>query len=136
MRSLLKVAGPDRVRALAWGVALAALFGLLYLASRYSYNLFHSVAELFSIGVAFSIFAIGWNSRRFARNEPLLFLGIALLFDGERGGTPATLAPNRRLDNRYGYPPDVFPPAAAPRDWNVSAVVSASSTSAPRADPG
>lgn len=67
-----------RVRALFGAAALAVLFGLLYLASRYNYNLFHSLAELFSIAVAFSIFAIAWNSRHFARSESLLFLGIAL----------------------------------------------------------
>jgi len=67
-----------RLRVLLGALALAVLFGLLYLASRYNYNLFHSLAELFSIAVAFAIFAIAWNSRHFASSESLLFLGIAL----------------------------------------------------------
>lgn len=58
------------------------LFGLLYWASRESYLLFHSLAELFSIVVAFALFAIAWNSRRLARNDSLLFLGISLAVVG------------------------------------------------------
>ncbi|MHB8841651.1 MAG: MASE3 domain-containing protein [Candidatus Aquicultor sp.] len=54
----------------------------LYLASLYSYNLFHSLAELFSIIVAAGIFMIAWNSRRFLNNNYLLFIGIAYLFIG------------------------------------------------------
>jgi len=56
-----------------------ALSGLT-LSSQYSYLLFHSVAELFSIVVAFSIFIIGWAARRSMKNDYLLFLGIAFLF--------------------------------------------------------
>lgn len=53
----------------------------LYLASLYSYNLFHSIAELFSIVVAVGFFMIAWNSRSFfGNNNYLLFLGIAYLF--------------------------------------------------------
>lgn len=55
------------------------LFGL-YLTSLYSYLLFHSLAEIFSIVIAFSIFVLAWNSRRFLDNGYLLFLGIAYLF--------------------------------------------------------
>ncbi len=52
----------------------------LYLTSRYSYLLFHSIAELFSIVVACGIFMVAWNSRRFLDNNYLLFLGISYLF--------------------------------------------------------
>ena len=55
------------------------LFGL-YLTSFYSYLLFHSIAEIFSIVVACGIFMVAWNSRRFLDNHYLLFLGIAYLF--------------------------------------------------------
>jgi PAS domain S-box-containing protein len=58
-----------------------ALIGL-YLTSLYSYLLFHSLAEIFSIAIAFSIFAILWNSRRFIDNTYLLFIGVAYLFIG------------------------------------------------------
>ena len=54
----------------------------LYLASLYNYLLFHSLAEIFSIVVAFGIFTIAWNSRRFLDNNYLLFIGIAYLFVG------------------------------------------------------
>jgi len=56
-----------------------ALLGL-YLSSRYSYLLFHSIAEIFSIVVACGIFMVAWNSRRFLDNNYLLFLGVAYLF--------------------------------------------------------
>jgi len=52
----------------------------LYLTSLYSYLLFHSLAEIFSIVVACGIFMLAWNSRRFVDNTYLLFLGIAYLF--------------------------------------------------------
>lgn len=54
----------------------------LYLASLYSYLLFHSLAEMFSIVIAFSIFALAWNSRRITANAFFVFLGIAYLFIG------------------------------------------------------
>lgn len=54
----------------------------LYLTSLYSYLLFHSLAELFSIVVAFSLFVIAWNSKKYIRNQYLLFIGIAYLFIG------------------------------------------------------
>ncbi|MBN1831320.1 MAG: GAF domain-containing protein [Deltaproteobacteria bacterium] len=52
----------------------------LYLTSLYSYLLFHSLAEVFSIVVACGIFLVAWNSRRFLDNNYLLFAGIAYLF--------------------------------------------------------
>jgi PAS domain S-box-containing protein len=55
------------------------LFGL-YVAKSYSYLLFHSLAEFFSIIVAAGIFIVAWNSRRFLDNNYLLFLGIAYGF--------------------------------------------------------
>jgi signal transduction histidine kinase len=54
----------------------------LYLVSRYSYLLFHALAEIFSIVIGCGIFIIAWNSRRFLDNNYLLFLGIAYLFIG------------------------------------------------------
>jgi PAS domain S-box-containing protein len=54
----------------------------LYLTSLYSYLLFHSLAEMFSIVVACGIFMLAWNSRRFLDNNYLLFIGIAYLFIG------------------------------------------------------
>ena len=58
------------------------MFASLYLLSRYNYLLFHGIAEIFSILIAWSIFIIAWNTRKIATNQYLLFLGIAFLFIG------------------------------------------------------
>ncbi len=55
------------------------LFGL-YLTSLYSYLLFHSMAEIFSIVIGCCIFILAWNSRQRLDNNYILFLGIAYLF--------------------------------------------------------
>jgi diguanylate cyclase (GGDEF)-like protein len=52
----------------------------LYLTRLYSYLLFHSVAEIFSIVIGCCIFILTWNSRRRLDNGYLLLLGIAFLF--------------------------------------------------------
>ena len=54
----------------------------LYLTSLYNYLLFHSLAEIFSIVIAFSIFVLAWNCRNIIDNKYLIFLGIAYLFVG------------------------------------------------------
>ena len=54
----------------------------LYFVSIYSYLLFHSLAELFSIVVAFGIFTIAWNSRHILDNPYFLLIGNAYLFIG------------------------------------------------------
>ncbi len=56
-----------------------ALVGL-YLTSLYNYLLFHSLAEIFSILIGFTIFLIVWNSKRHIKNPYLLFIGIAYFF--------------------------------------------------------
>ncbi len=63
------------------GLGVALLIGL-FVISRYNYLLFHSIAELFSIAVAWSVFLLVWNVRRFMRNDALHFLGISYLFIG------------------------------------------------------
>jgi PAS domain S-box-containing protein len=57
------------------------LFGT-YLTSFYSYLLFHTIAELFSIIIAGGIFVIGWNSRKYMDSSFFLILGISSLFIG------------------------------------------------------
>ncbi len=54
----------------------------LYLTSLYSYLLFHSLAEVFSIVVASSVFMLVWNARRFIDKGYFLLLGIAYVFVG------------------------------------------------------
>lgn len=58
------------------------IIGALYLTSLYSYLLFHTFAEIFSIVVALAIFMFAWNVRRMLDNHYLLFLGIVYLFIG------------------------------------------------------
>ncbi|MFW6164321.1 MAG: MASE3 domain-containing protein, partial [Planctomycetota bacterium] len=64
---------------LAIPIAIVLLVALS-LAGYHSYLLFHSLAELFSIVVACSIFLVVWNMRRQVRNSYLLWVGIAYLF--------------------------------------------------------
>ncbi len=52
----------------------------LYLTSLYSYLLFHSLAEIFSIIVAVGLFMIAWNSRKYIENDYLIFIAVAYLF--------------------------------------------------------
>ncbi|MFW9994051.1 MAG: MASE3 domain-containing protein [Candidatus Odinarchaeota archaeon] len=54
----------------------------LFLTSFYSFLLFHSLVELFSIIVACSIFLIAWNTRKITDNRYFLFIAIAYLFIG------------------------------------------------------
>lgn len=42
-----------------------------------NYLVFHSMIELFTIFVAFSIFAVGWHTFKLTKNTRSLFLGIA-----------------------------------------------------------
>jgi signal transduction histidine kinase len=64
-------------------IALGALIlTVLYLISLRNYLLFHGLAEVFSILIAFCIFVLAWNTRRMMQNSYLLFLGIAYLFVG------------------------------------------------------
>ncbi len=58
----------------------ATLLAGLYLASLYSYLLFHSLIELFTIIVAAGIFVIAWTARGLLNNNYLLFVGIASVF--------------------------------------------------------
>lgn len=54
----------------------------LYATSFYSYLLFHSLAEIFSIVIAFTIFIIAWNAKAHLGYSYLYLLGIAYLFVG------------------------------------------------------
>jgi PAS domain S-box-containing protein len=63
-------------------VMWAFVLGGLYLTSLYSYVLFHTLAEVFSVAVALAIFMLVWNVRRSLGNNYLLFVGIAYLFIG------------------------------------------------------
>jgi len=51
-----------------------------YVISLYNYALLHSLAVLFTVVIAWGIFVVIWNSRRFIDNTYLLFIEIAYLF--------------------------------------------------------
>ncbi len=63
-------------------VGSAFILVSLYLTSFYDYLLFHSLAELFSIVIAFAIFMFAWNTRQHVENGYFLFLGISYLCVG------------------------------------------------------
>ncbi len=63
------------------GSSILILIGL-FLTSQVNYLLFHNLAELFSILVAFAIFIFFWNARRFLDNNYYLFIGITFIFIG------------------------------------------------------
>ncbi len=52
----------------------------LPLATQDNYLLFHSLAEIFSIVVACTVFVVFWNTRSLVGNTWFVFLGIAFLF--------------------------------------------------------
>lgn len=62
-------------------ILLIACVGV-YCTTFVNYLLFHSLAEIFSVVIAFSIFVIAWNSEKYIRNAYLVFVGIAYLFVG------------------------------------------------------
>ena len=57
-------------------------FAALYYVGLHNYLLFHSLVEIFSIVIAFTIFIIAWNSREHLADSYLYLLGIAYLFIG------------------------------------------------------
>jgi len=58
------------------------MFAGLYFANLYNYLLFHSIAEMFSVTIAFGVFMVAWNLRRIVTNNYLLLIGIAYFFVG------------------------------------------------------
>jgi PAS domain S-box-containing protein len=63
-------------------LGLLILLGLYAWTQSFNFLLFHGLAEIFSIVVAWSIFAIAWNGRQLIDSPYLLFLGIVYLFVG------------------------------------------------------
>ena len=78
MAQLIKITS-DRLRlAFVWALALT----LLYLSSGYSYPLFHTLAEVFSISVAFAVFMLVWSSKKYLEDGFLKLIGTSFLFVG------------------------------------------------------
>lgn len=80
----------------------AAIFAGLYFSSRYNYLLFHSIAEVFSILVAFGIFIVAWNMRRLLDNSYFIFIGIAFLFVGALDFVHTLVYPGMGVLPAYG----------------------------------
>jgi signal transduction histidine kinase len=74
----------DRLRGMALrslaSIAVGLLLAGLYLTSLYSYLLFHTLAEMFSIAVGGALFLLVWNARRRIDNQCLLFIGLSTFF--------------------------------------------------------
>ena len=73
--------------------ALFVLLGLLgaaalYALSRTNYLLYHSLIELFAVGVAVSVFSIGWNTRHIVSSNTLFLLAVAYVLGS--GAGPST----------------------------------------------
>lgn len=76
--SFLKSAVPHWLLTLAALLLAAGLYGL----SRFNYLLFHILVEMFFVTVSFTVFSIGWNARRFVRNNSLMLLAVAFAVIG------------------------------------------------------
>ena len=64
-----------------WLFPLLTLIAIA-LSSTYSYPVFHSLAEGFSVLISLGVFAIAWNTRRYMKEDYLLLLGIIALCCG------------------------------------------------------
>jgi signal transduction histidine kinase/DNA-binding response OmpR family regulator len=74
---------PKKIMGLTGMVFLLLGLYLIVFQSEPLFQLFfHSLVELFSVVVAFSIFVLAWNTRQYSSNHFLPFLGIAYLFVG------------------------------------------------------
>ena len=58
------------------------VLSLLYVSSLYNYLLFHTLAEVFSICIAVTVFLVTWNAAHVIQNKYLLLVGFAYLFIG------------------------------------------------------
>ncbi len=67
---------PEILEIIIFSIALIFIFFSRF----YSYLLFHSIAELFSIIIAGGVFLVGWNSRKYMKSSFFLVLGISSLF--------------------------------------------------------
>ena len=60
----------------AFMIPVLLLLCLLFIRWQYGVLLFHTLAELFSVAVGILMLVIVWNTRHFAKNDFLLYLGI------------------------------------------------------------
>jgi PAS domain S-box-containing protein len=63
-------------------VVILPLSAALYYLSVVNYIVFHSIVEYIGVIIAFSIFVIGWNTRRFTMNNMMIILSAGYLVVG------------------------------------------------------
>ena len=61
---------------------LSAFLALMIALYSYNFLLFHNIAELASIAIAWSVFILVWNARTYNPSNTLIYFGITLLFVG------------------------------------------------------
>lgn len=66
----------------SWAFFGISVLTALFVVSRYNFLLFHGLAELFSIAVAWALAMLVWNTRRIIHNDALVFIAIAYFFIG------------------------------------------------------
>ena len=69
----------DRATGYTASLFSAMAFPVLYIVSRCNYNLFHGLADIFTIVIASTVFVVAWNSRESIDNNYLLYAGIGFL---------------------------------------------------------
>ncbi len=81
-RSILTaVPSPRRKHGVVLGSVVVALLVACWV-SRENYLLFHGFVELISVAVAWGVFLLVWNARRFIAHDAFAFLGLSLFFAG------------------------------------------------------
>jgi len=70
----------NRPEKLVYLSVLSAIALALYLSSLHSYLLFHSLIEISTISIGFTLFILTWNARKFLHNDSLKLLGIGYAF--------------------------------------------------------
>ncbi|RPJ78812.1 MAG: hypothetical protein EHJ94_08930, partial [Deltaproteobacteria bacterium] len=85
MRKYHNTADQHQTEHPAWifssAIGIIGLAGLV-IVSRHNFLLFHGLAELFSISVAWAVFFLVWNTRHVTDADSLVFVGIAYFFIG------------------------------------------------------
>ena len=65
------------MRTVLWALLALLGSGALFILSSVNYLLYHAIVELFTVGVAVSVFTIGFNTRRIASNNTLFLIAVA-----------------------------------------------------------
>ncbi|WP_316799522.1 MASE3 domain-containing protein [Pedobacter frigidisoli] len=88
--------------------AFICLVLVFFYSKAYSYMLFHTLVELFSIVVAFAVFIVAWNSRRMQDNKYLHVVGLSYLFIGALDLFHTLTFKGMNVIPSYGYQANQF----------------------------